>query len=664
MKEIPVPALVKEDPWLAPYTPALLRRIKFFEIQQKHLEKKYGSLQEVGQQYKKMGVFFDAETSEWVYREWAPAAKALFLIGDFNDWNKESHPLIPQAEGYWEIRLPKGTLSHGENYKVRVLGADGSDWDRIPAWASYVIQDPVNHDFTARLWAPKEEYVWQHELDLTRVGEPFIYEAHVGMAGEEARVHSYREFADHVLPWIKKCGYNVVQLMAVQEHPYYGSFGYHVSSFFAPSSRFGSPHDLKYLIDTAHGMGIAVLLDIVHSHAVKNMAEGLNRFDGSAGQYFKASQRGTHPDWDSKCFDYGREEVLVFLLANIAWWLEEFHFDGFRFDGVTAMLYLHRGHESFGSYESYFNSSVDGQAIAYLQLANTLIKQIKPSSLSLAEDMSGMPGLCKPISEGGIGFDYRLAMGIPDFWIKMLKEKEDEEWSMGEVWHTLTNRRLGEGHIAYAESHDQALVGDKTLAFRLMDAEMYWNMDKSQKSLVIDRGMALHKMIRLASLSLGGEGWLNFMGNEFGHPEWIDFPREGNSWSHDYCRRQWSLVHNSHLRYEQLAAFDQALVNVARREGWLSQGEGHLIRCDEQHKVLIYERAGKVFVLSFSPNEALENYRFWVPSAGKWRVVFESDAFDFGGYARVSHEYIYETDSQQEISLYLLPRVGIVLEKL
>ncbi len=452
--------------------------------------------------------------------------------------------------------------------------------------------------------------------------------------------------------------------MAVQEHPYYGSFGYHVSSFFAPSSRFGTPDELKYLIDQAHGMGIAVLLDIVHSHAVKNMAEGLNNFDGSGGQYFLSGERGIHPDWDSCCFDYGRDEVVEFLLSNVRWWLDEYHFDGFRFDGVTSMLYFHRGHASFDNLGAYFGPYVDHDAITYLQLANMLIQIVKPGAFVIGEDMSGMPGLCRPLDEGGIGFTHRLAMGIPDYWIKLIKDKKDEEWNMGNLWYTLINRRYGEPHIAYCESHDQALVGDKTIAFRLMDSEMYWNMAVSSQSVIVDRGIALHKMIRLISMAAGGEGWLNFMGNEFGHPDWIDFPREGNGWSYQYCCRHWSLVDNPDLRYKYLNAFDEAMIEVARESGLLDSANYSLLNADEENKVLAFRRGNLIFVFNWSGDKAIPDYLLPVSDPGEWGVVLDTDSREFGGFGRQDVSVHHFTNEEGMLSLYLLPRPALLLKSL
>ncbi len=663
MRRAPISGLVLADGWLAPYEREIQARLRLYDAQVERLRRRYGSLLECAAGYKRMGFNRDAETGEWVYREWAPGARALYVIGDFNGWNRESHPMNRRADGVWEIRLPQDALQHGSRVKVHVVGADNEHRDRVPAWIRYTAQDAQSYDYCGIVWEPETPYQWKHtRWNPSQVRVPFIYETHVGMAGEEERIHSYREFADHVLPRVAELGYNVVQIMAVQEHPYYGSFGYHVSSFFAPCNRFGTPEDLKYLIDTAHGMGIAVLLDVVHSHAVKNVAEGLNNFDGSGGQYFHAGERDSrHPDWDSCLFNYGKPEVLEFLLSNLRWWLEEFRFDGFRFDGVTSMLYLHHGHEPFTDLGCYFNTQVNLDAVTYLQLAATLVQAVCPGAFAIAEDMSGMPGLCRPLDEGGFGFTHRLAMGLPDYWIKLLKEKKDEEWSVGDMWYTLINRRYGEPNIAYAESHDQALVGDKTIAFRLMDAEMYTHMSCDMQSVVVDRGMALHKMIRLATLAAGGEGWLNFMGNEFGHPEWIDFPREGNGNSYKYCRRQWSLVDNKLLRYKDLNAFDRAMLKLAKEKNLLAAAPARPLNMDEDNQVMAFERGGLVFVFNWNGSKAIADYLLPAPSHGAWKVLLDSDATAFGGFGRQDCSVKHFTDKKQNLSLYLLPRTVMVL---
>lgn len=654
------PALVRDDPWLQPYEGAIRRRMARLDRELGEIRRSAGSLAAHATGHKFTGIHFQPPVNQWVVREWAPKAQAVFLIGDFNRWNRESHPLAPAEGGVWQLRLPADALSHGQRVKLHVVGADGSRRDRIPACIRRAVQDPVTHDFSGQIWNPPQPYAWKHSFDPSTIGAPLIYEAHTGMAGEEGRVHSYREFADDVLPRIQAAGYNTVQLMAVQEHPYYGSFGYHVSSFFAPSSRFGTPDDLKHLVDTAHGLGIAVLLDVVHSHAVKNLAEGLNDFDGSGDQYFHAGARGDHPDWDSKCFDYGRPEVRQFLLSNLRWWLEEFRFDGFRFDGVTSMLYLSHGNRAFGGYDDYFGGDADEDAVLYLQLATMLVRELKPGALIVAEDMSGMPGLCRPVEEGGCGFTHRLGMGLPDYWIKLLKHVPDEQWDIGALWGVMTNRRRGEATVAYAESHDQALVGDKTIAFRLMDQMMYWHMGKDDPHPVIERGLALHKILRLATLALGGEGWLNFMGNEFGHPEWIDFPREGNGWSYHHCRRQWSLVDNPALKYEWLAAFDRSMLALARRHGLLSAGPATLLNLDPVNQVLCFERGGLIFVFNFSVDRSVPGYEFPAGEGGFYRLALDTDDPESGGQGRVDKSIDYPVSSEGKLAVYTPARTALV----
>ncbi len=661
----PLP-LVQHDPWLAPFEDVLRARQARLQARLTEIKQYHGSLLNYATAHQQLGLYHDAARGGWVYREWAPAARALFLVGDFNGWDRQANPLRKLDFGVWEVLLPDAAydqrLSHGSRYKVHVVTEAGGK-DRLPATLRRAVQDDETKDYAGQVWRPAQPFAWtdQQFRPATAVAEPLIYEAHVGMATEEGRVGSYREFAENVLPRIAADGYNTVQLMAIMEHPYYGSFGYHVANLFAASSRFGTPEDLKFLIDEAHRRGIAVLLDIVHSHAVKNEAEGLADFDGSGNLYFHKGERGNHPGWDSKLFDYGRPEVQQFLLSNLRFWLEEFHFDGFRFDGVTSMLYHHHGEGvAFVGYDNYFGPAADEDAILYLQLATTLAHEFKKGSLLVAEDMSGLPGLCRPIKEGGVGFDYRLAMGIPDYWIKLLKHTSDEAWPLGGLWHTLSNRRAGEKTIAYAESHDQALVGDKTLAHWLFDAGIYAHMHAADGDPAAARALALHKLIRLLTLAAGGEGYLTFIGNEFGHPEWVDFPREGNGWSYQFARRQWSLGDNPELKFHQLGEFDKAIIHLAKARHILAAGPAVLLRHDEENKVLIFERAGLVFVISFHIEKSLTNYRFWVTEEGRYRVVLSSDNARFGGFDRPDEGYEYETFEHQ-LSLYLPSRVALVL---
>jgi 1,4-alpha-glucan branching enzyme len=662
--------LIDVDPWLEPSAEDLADRLERYRTRLSQIEKDFGSLARFARGYGNFGIHRDEADSGWIYREWAPQARALFLTGEFNQWDKYAFPLEKNEYGIWEIFIPDRELErpirHGDQIKVVVQSAIGEHF-KIPAYIRRAVQDEQTKSFTGQVWAPGP-FDWSgDDFQLEPEEQLFIYESHVGMAQEREGVGTYLEFRDNVLPRVKAGGYNAIQLMAIQEHPYYGSFGYHVSNFFAPSSRFGTPEELKELIKAAHEMGIAVILDIVHSHTVKNTEEGINRFDGSEAQYFHEGSRGEHPQWDSKIFDYGKTEVLRFLLSNLYYWLDEFHFDGFRFDGVGSMMYFHHGLETIDSRDKYFRQGVEWDAITYLQLANKLVHTIRPNAVTIAEDVTGMPGLTFPVDEGGLGFDYRLGMGIPDFWIKLLKERRDEEWNMHEMWHVLNDRLPYVKTVCYAESHDQALVGDKTIAFRLMDKEMYWHMQKDDPDLIIERGIALHKLIRMFTITMGGQAYMNFMGNEFGHPEWIDFPREGNDWSYKYCRRQWSLVDSPELKYQYLNNFDRAMIRVIRDNNIMRSLFANQLNMDEENKTIAFERNNLVFLFNFHPANAIPDYRFKVHKAGAYRIIFNSDAPEFGGHGRIddSIEYITQaTDQGYFLSVYNTNRTCLVFKRI
>ncbi|MBT3377603.1 MAG: 1,4-alpha-glucan-branching enzyme [Lentisphaerae bacterium] len=606
----------------------------------------------------------------WILREWLPNATGVVLVGEFCNWEESrGHPFERSREdGVWECRLPREALHHGDLFRLSVYWSGGRG-DRIPAYANRVVQDAETHIFNAQVWAPSQPYEWKAPTPSRPPVQPLVYEAHVGIAQEKAAVGTYAEFRDQTLPRIVQAGYNTVQLMAVMEHPYYGSFGYHVSSFFAASSRFGTPEELKSLIDRAHELGLSVIMDLVHSHAVKNDVEGLSRMDGSEYQYFHEGARGIHPVWDSRCFDYSRPEVMHFLLSNCRFWLEEFHVDGFRFDGITSMLYTHHGLGTvFTTYDQYFDDSVDDDALAYLALANELIHSVAPQAITIAEDVSGIPGLAAPPSAGGCGFDYRLAMGLPDFWFKWVTETPDEHWHMTYLWHELTNRRDDERTISYVESHDQAIVGGKTFLFEMLDSAMYNAMHVDAHGPVVDRGIALHKLARMMTALTAGHGYLTFMGNEFGHPEWIDFPREGNGWSYEHARRRWSLRENAGLKYGQLAAFDQALLRLVEDVSCLQSNPPRLLLADDNRHVLAFERGGLFVFANLHPTESYQDLSVELPAPGRLEPALDSDAPAFGGQGRIAAGQSYFTQPRRDgktlrhcVHLYLPCRTALVL---
>ncbi len=657
--------MLRDKEYLQPYSDALLGRFKYAAWKMHEITQGSGSLSNLATGYLHYGLHQQKDGS-WIFREWAPNATAMYIIGDMNDWKELPEYACKRIGNEWEIILPADALKHEQLYKLSIHW-EGGQGERIPSYARRVIQDEKTKIFSAQVWAPAKPYRFKTRMFKPSVDPLMIYECHIGMGTSEEKVGSYDEFRRNVLPRVAKLGYTAIQIMAIQEHPYYGSFGYHVSNFFAASSRFGTPDELKHLIDDAHSRGIAVIMDIVHSHAVKNEVEGLGNFCGDPCQYFHGGGRREHPQWDSLCFDYARPEVMHFLLSNCKFWLDEYRFDGFRFDGVGSMLYLdHQG--GGGNLADYYGPNCDGDAICYLTLANKLIHEFNPNAITIGEEVSGMPGLAEPFEDGGMGFDYRLQMNIPDYWIKLLKEKKDEDWNTTDIMWQLCDH--GGKTISYVESHDQALVGDKTVIFRLVDSDMYWHFKIGDENLTVHRGIALHKMIRLITLATMNGGYLNFMGNEFGHPEWIDFPREGNGWSHKYARRQWDLVDNEELNFKYLNRWDIAENHLV--QSVLRFNEAPLIPIWDNRgdHVVAFERRRLLFVFNFDGERSYTDYGFLVKK-GEYNLVLNSDDPEFGGFGNVSGDapYLtqddpaYEADGKGWLKLYLPARTVLVFKR-
>ncbi len=660
------PKLIQSDSWLAPFEKTIRKRME-------NLREKMNKIASGWflKDFATGHLYFGLHKTDngWVFREWAPNATEIYMVGDFSDWKTDpKYALTKKENGNWEIFLAESAIKHLQQFKLLVKWHEGEGF-RLPSYGKYMIQDNQTKVFNACIWAPEKGYQWKNQVP-GKLNEPLlVYEAHVGMASIDEKVASFNEFTEHILPWVKGLGYNTIQLMAVKEHPYYGSFGYHVSNFFAVSSRFGTPDDLKHLIDTAHGMGIRVIMDLVHSHSVKNESEGLGLFDGTPYQYFHTGDKRLHTAWDSLCFNYAKTEVLHFLLSNCQFWLTEYQFDGFRFDGVTSMLYYDHGlGRDFTNYSQYYDGQQDEDAIDYLTLSNKLIHEVNPNAITIAEEMSGMPGLGAPIHDGGYGFNYRLAMGVPDFWIKLIKDVPDEQWNVSHIFHELKSHRIEEKAISYAESHDQALVGDKTILFRLIDKEIYSHMSKLTPSPIVDRGIALHKMIRLITISTAGAGYLNFMGNEFGHPEWIDFPREGNNWSYKHARRQWNLVEDTNLRYHLLYHFDKAMISFIKKSHIFTEAFPTQLLADDKNQILVFKRGNFIFIFSFNPDQSLPDYEIPV-AKGSYQVILSTDDEEFGGINRIDKNYIYHSkpktkagkSESEKIRIYIPARTAMVL---
>ena len=654
------------DPWLQPFREKIERRAAAADRLENRLTEGKRSLMDFASAHEYFGLHF--RCGGWIFREWAPNASAIYMVGDFSGWQQREEFKLERIndQGVWELQQPEKAFDHGMHYRLKVYW-NGGEGERIPAYARYVVQDPENKIFSAQIWQPEKNYEFKNKIPK-RSAEILIYESHVGMAQEREGIGSFKEYRENILPRIVESGYNTIQLMAILGHPYYGSFGYHVANFYSICALFGTPDEFKELVDAAHGLGLRVIIDMVHSHAVKNEVEGIARFDGTGYQYFHEGERGQHRLWDSLLFDYGKPEVLHFLLSNLRFWLDEYQIDGFRFDGVTSMLYHHHGlGYAFSDYEDYFSGDVDEQAITYLTLANKLVHEVRPDAVTVAEDVSGMPGLAAPLEHSGCGFDYRLAMGITDYWFKLF-DKADEDWNMYGLWHELTNRRNDEKTVSYVECHDQSIVGGQTAIFRMIERSMYDSMCIDSQNILVDRGMALHKMSRLITLATASNGYLNFMGNEFGHPEWIDFPREGNNWSYKYCRRQWSLAENEFLRYHFLGDFDKQMLKVVKQEN-IFKCRLQKILINDKEKIIIFERGNLFFFFNFHPSHSFNHYKVEVPS-GEYELILDSDSENFGGHGRLTPSqhfftkpYTRGSEIHNKISIYLPSRTALVLRR-
>lgn len=667
-----------EDPELAPYRDFFLQRCSRFEQEKTRIEKNFGSLKAYSDIYTHFGphLIKGKDGNFWRWREYMPHATEIWLTtSKLNFKRNAQYRFTNKGNGEFELTLPQEALPHGEYVELRVQGpmppqkSDGSipelpvPMRRVPAFAQWVEQDPhVPEQWCARIWAPENPYQFKHHR-RGLLQFPRIYEAHVGMAQSSLQhfgesVGTYDYFRRFVLPRIREDGYTAVQLMGILEHPLYKSFGYQVSSYYAPSSRYGNPDQFKELVDAAHGLGLAVILDITHGHACANTEQGLACYDGS--NYFFSAK---YNQWGTPSFDYGNEMARRFLLSNCRYWMEEFRIDGFRFDAVGNMLYIDHGvNDSFSHVGRCFYGK-DGQpredvyGELYLCLANDLIHNMDEHAITIAEEFSGMPGLtCSP-AEGGLGFDYRFAMGIPDFWAKAIENPKD----MGSMWYEMTNHRPYDRTISYVECHDQCINGDDAMIWRLLGDSMYRYMGASSETWNISRGLAFYRLMRLLTLTAADAGYLNFMGNEFGHPEWLD--------AEEHAHRQWHLADQPDLKYASLAAWDKAQLNILvgqHLDDFLQQPMFRFIH--EDMRLLAFERGHLLFVFNFHETEPRENLLFAV-TPGKYIEILSSDQKKFGGHGNLEitepplEHFTTPLPHRPEgdINLYIPPMVALVL---
>ena len=634
------------------------------------------SLENFSKSYEFMGISL-LPNGDIKYREYAPGAKGISIFGEFNNWNKEQYWAQKDKFGYWEVIVPNENgapkIQHGQIVKINVVLEDGNWMERNPIWSHYLIQNKENMILENIFWNPEIKYKWKYpEKHMKKPNSLRIYEVHIGLSSFDPKINTYKEFAEDILPRVKKMGYTAIQFMAIMEHADYASFGYHVNYLFAISSRFGTPEEFMYLIDKCHENGLYVIMDIIHSHASSNVNDGFNYWDGTDHLYFHGGDLGKHVQWDSKLYNYSSYETLRLLLSNCSYYINEYRIDGFRFDCVTSMLYTHHGidYTFTGNYQEYFGEYFNEESAVYLMLANILIHKLNPEALTIAEDFSGMPGLCRPVNEGGYGFDYKMHMKICDKWKNFLMDIKDEEWNIGNILYTLTNRRYNENHISYAESHDQSFIGNYSLSSLLLSSERFWNMSKkSPETIVIDRGICLFKMIRLLTFALGGEGSLNFMGNEFACPDSLDFPKKENRFSYSHCRRRWDLCDNEELRYQFLYKWEVIMNKLEEIFNFIRSKDQYISTKHEEDKVIVFEKGDLLFVFNFHPIKSFEGYQIGTKWGSKHKIILDSDEERFMGKGRLKygHENMFLSTKKQfnnrpyNMKVYIPSRTCMVL---
>ena len=642
--------IINQDHSLKPFELEIKERMELYKEKLNEIKNKEKSLENIAKSYKSMGINL-MPNGDIKYREYAPGAKGISLFGEFNNWNKEQFWAKKDKFGFWELIIPNENgapkIQHGQIVKVNVVLEDGNWMERNPIWSHYLIQNKESIILENIFWNPEIKYKWKYPQKHIKKPESLrIYEVHIGLSSFDPKINSYKEFADTILPRVKKTGYTAIQFMAIMEHAEYASFGYHVNYLFAISSRFGTPEEFMYLIDKCHENGLFVIMDIIHSHASPNVNDGFNYWDGTDHLYFHGGNLGNHVQWNSKLYNYSSYETLRLLLSNCAYYIKEYRIDGFRFDCVTSMLYSHHGidYNFTGNYKEYFNEFFNLESSVYLMLANSLIHKLNPEAITIAEDFSGTPGLCRPVEEGGLGFDYKLNMKICDKWKQYLLYKKDEEWNIEDIIYTLKNRRYKEKNISYCESHDQSFVGNCSLSSLLFSSERFWNMsNNSPETPVIGRGISLHKMIRLLTFALGGEGYLSFMGNEFGCPDSLDFPKKENRFSYSHSRRRWDLCDNKDLRYRFLYKWEIIMNILEEIFHFIESEEEYISTKHEDDKVIVFEKGVLLFIFNFHPVKDFQDYQIGTKWGTPHKIILDSDEKRFMGKGRLNHTSSYST---------------------
>ncbi|MGK7392352.1 MAG: 1,4-alpha-glucan branching protein GlgB [Candidatus Cyclobacteriaceae bacterium M2_1C_046] len=588
---------------------------------------------------------------------WAPNAKEVSVIGNFNSWDKGATPLFPRWDhsGIWEVFVPG--VGHGEAYKyaIKTLNEEWLEkgdpfaryWETPPATAS-IVWDSTRHKWNDKKWLDKRK---------KKVGEPqpySVYEVHFGSwkrkVEEDNRSLTYREMADELVDYVKEMGFTHVEFLPVMEHPFYGSWGYQITGYFAPSSRYGSPEDLKYMIDAFHKAEIGVILDWVPSHFPGD-AHGIYRFDGTALYEHEDPRKGFHPDWKSYIFNYGRSEVRSFLISNAVYWLDEYHIDGLRVDAVASMLYLDYSREEGEWIPNEFGGNENIEAITLLKEMNEVVYSEFPDIITIAEESTSWPMVSRPTYMGGLGFGQKWMMGwMHDSLEFFKKDPVHRQHHQDQITFSLM--------YAFTEnfmlplSHDEVVHGKGSLLDRMPGDE--WQ--KIANLRLLYGFMYMHPGTKLL-----------FMGCEFG---------QKSEWAHERSL-DWHLLEDSKHKglHEWVKKLNDFYTNnpALFEYNFDQRGFQWVDYSDRENSVVSFLRKGVgekddlIVICNFTP-EVRHNYRIGVPFKGYWKEVLNSDENKYHGSGVLNSESLHTKPVRyhgKDYSVSLtLPPLGISVIKL
>lgn len=555
---------------------------------------------------------------------WAPNARAVRVIGDFNFWDGKTNPMRSLgSSGVWEIFIPDVPV--GARYKYEILTHEGHWLQKADPMAQATEVPPATASVVT-----ESIYTWNDENWLSRrsVATPYnqpvsIYECHIGSWKQGL---SYREFADQLIPYLLDMGYTHVEFMPIAEHPFGGSWGYQVTSYYAPTARYGVPDDFRYLVDRLHEAGIGVILDWVPAHFPKD-EWALARFDGTALYEDPDPQRGEHPDWGTLIFNFGRNEVRNFLVANALYWFEEFHIDGLRVDAVASMLYLDYSRKEGQWHPNQFGGRENIEAISFLQEANATAYRRNKGIMMIAEESTAWPGVTAPTSDGGLGFGFKWNMGWMNDTLRYMKEDPvNRSWHHGELTFSLVYA-FSENYVLPL-SHDEVVHGKGALLAKMPGDS--WQQFANLRCLYAYQWSHPGKK-------------LLFMGQEFA---------QGTEWSESYSLDWWLLDRPEHRHTAKLVkdlnglySSLQALWNdESTGFKWINEGDSSnnvisYIRCNnhtETEEILLC--VGNFAGIPY------QGYRVGVPKAGGWKEVLNTDDLKYGGSGQTNPEVINAED--------------------